>query len=89
MTVVPFDILDWMQFPWCCENVRYDKEMTDLPGFYGDGETDPGRDTDEVAFYCNAHNYRILIEECPGMACPHCKLRHHDVFVEHLKEGGQ
>lgn len=85
---VPFDLLDWMQFPWCCENVRYDKEMTDLPGFFEPGENPDNEDGNEVAFFCKAHNYRILIQECPGMKCPQCKLRHHDVFVDHLHPEG-
>ena len=72
------DMFHWNTFPWCCENVRYDKDMTDLHGFNDDG-------TDEVAFFCKAHDYRILIDECPGMDCPLCKIHGHDEFIEHLK----
>lgn len=86
MAVVPFDIMDWLTFPWCCENVRYDKEMTDLKGFYDLDENTDNPDGDEIAFYCTAHNYRILTSECPGMSCPHCKLRHHDVFIKSLEK---
>ena len=79
------DMFHWNQFPWCCENVQYDKEMTDLYGFFGSGENQRIPDGDEVAFYCKAHNSRILISECPGMACPSCKLYGHQDFVDHLK----
>lgn len=71
------DMMHWNSFPWCCENVQYDKEMTDLIGFDENG--------DEVAFFCKAHDYRILIAECPGMSCPQCKIHGHEDFINHLK----
>lgn len=77
--VIPFDLLDWMSFPWCCENVEWDKPMDDQ---YWTDEPD----MDEIAFYCKAHPHRILIQECLGMDCPMCKIRHHDVYIKHLKE---
>lgn len=86
---VIFDMLDWSQFPWCCENVRFDKEMTDLLGFYGKNENPDCPDGDEVAFFCKGHDYRILISECPGMDCPNCKLRHHDRFIAQLEKVSQ
>lgn len=78
------DMMHWNSFPWCCENIQYDKVMTDLASFWGEDEK-PGNDIDEVAFFCKAHNYRILTSECPGMDCPHCKIHGHEDFINHLK----
>lgn len=72
------DVFHWSVFPWACENVQYDKDMTDLLGFAEDGG-------DEVAFFCTAHSYRILTSECPGMNCPNCKIHGHDDFIARLK----
>lgn len=79
------DMLMWNQFPWACDNVRYDLEITDLNGFYDGMENPDCPDGKEVAFFCKAHDYRILTSECPGMNCPYCKVHGHKEFIEHLK----
>ena len=78
------DMLMWNQFPWACDNVRYDLEMTDLNGFFTPGESPECDDGNEVAFWC-AYPHRILTSECRGMDCPYCKIHGHKEFIDNLK----